>query len=174
MFTISPLTTRLVVLPLILEIDIDITEQRRAEEALRAARTYNRSLIEASLDPLVTISAEGKITDVNSVTERVTGHSRDELIGADFADYFIDPEKARSGYQQVFQESLVKDYELEIRHKDGWFTPECTTHPCTGMNPEKSNGLFAAARDITESKRAEEELTRSNEDLQQFAYVASA
>ncbi len=72
------------------------------EEELRQAGVYNRSLIEASLDPLVTISAEGKITDVNRTTEAVTGRSRSELIATDFSDYFTEPDKAREGYQQVF------------------------------------------------------------------------
>jgi|SRR5271157_2882382 len=72
----------------------DISDRKRAE-ALQRASAYSRSLIEASLDPLVTISAEGKITDVNIATERVTGCSRNELIGTDFADYFSDTEKAR-------------------------------------------------------------------------------
>ncbi|MGO9571562.1 MAG: HAMP domain-containing protein, partial [Desulfomonilaceae bacterium] len=77
----------------------EIEERKRAEVALRTASAYNRSLIEASLDPLVTISAEGKITDVNTATEGVTGYSRSELVGADFANYFTDSEKARLGYQ---------------------------------------------------------------------------
>ena len=101
---------------------IDITERRQAEEILRRTGVYNRSLIETSLDPLVTISAEGKITDVNKATEWVTGYSRDELIGTDFADYFTDPQKAREGYQRAFKEGMVKDYELQIRHRDGDLT----------------------------------------------------
>lgn len=56
---------------------------------------YARSLIEASVDPLVTINALGKITDVNVATERVTGKPRADLIGTDFAEYFTEPEKAR-------------------------------------------------------------------------------
>ena len=88
--------------PLILEMGIDITERKRAEEALRAAQQYNRSLIEASLDPLVTISVDGKVMDVNRATELVTGVPREQLIGSDFLDYFTEPEKAREGYQQVF------------------------------------------------------------------------
>ncbi|HUJ69423.1 MAG TPA: PAS domain S-box protein, partial [Syntrophorhabdales bacterium] len=90
--------------PLILEMDLDITEQRQAETALRLASAYNRSLIEASLDPLVTISPEGRISDVNAATEQATGYSRDELIGTDFSDYFTNPEKARAGYRKVFDE----------------------------------------------------------------------
>ncbi|TAN47109.1 MAG: PAS domain S-box protein, partial [Candidatus Methanoperedens sp.] len=68
----------------------DISEQRRVEEQLRVASLYARSLIEASLDPLVTISPEGKITDVNKATESVTGLSREELIGSDISDYFTE------------------------------------------------------------------------------------
>jgi PAS domain-containing protein len=74
-------------------------EHWEAEKKLQAASLYARTLIEASLDPLVTISAEGKIMDVNWATEAVTGVSRGELIGSDFSDYFTDPDKARAGYQ---------------------------------------------------------------------------
>src|SRR3970282_396994 len=69
----------------------DISERQRADEQLRAASEYARSLIEASLDPLVTISPEGKITDVNEATIKVTGIPRDMLIGTDFSDYFTEP-----------------------------------------------------------------------------------
>ena len=104
---------------LIMEVGIDITERKKAEEALRLSNIYNRSLIEASVDPLVTIGHDGKITDVNEATELVTGCSGDELIGTDFMDYFTEPEKARTGYQQVFTHAEVRDYPLEIRHKNG-------------------------------------------------------
>ena len=151
----------------------EIEERERAEEALLAASAYNRSLIEASLDPLVTISAEGKITDVNRATEGVTGYSRGELVGADFVNYFTDTEKARLGYEQVFRDGSVKDYELAVRHKGGGVTPVMYNASIYRDDSGKVVGIFAAARDITDRKRAEEELTRSNEDLQQFAYVAS-
>src|SRR3989338_855963 len=85
----------------------DITERKQAEEQLRQASAYNRSLIEASPDPLVTIGPDGRITDVNSATEEVTGLPRKELIGTDFSDYFTDPDQARAGYQRVFREGIV-------------------------------------------------------------------
>jgi len=72
----------------------DISERKRAEEELRKASLYARSLIEASLDPLVTISSDGKIMDVNQATEQVTGITRNRLIGSDFSDYFTEPVKA--------------------------------------------------------------------------------
>jgi PAS domain S-box-containing protein len=145
----------------------DITERKQAEGALRGANAYNRSLIEASLDPLVTISPVGKITDVNAATETVIGRTRQELIGTDFSDYFSEPDKARAGYQQVFREGTVKDYELEIRHRDGHSTP--VLYNATVYRDETGQviGLFAAARDITERKRAESEVRALNEGLEQ-------
>ncbi len=141
----------------------DITRRKRAEEALRLANAYNRSLIEASLDPLVTISIDGKITDVNSATEKVTGFSRKELIGADFSDYFTEPQRAWAGYQQVFLDGSVHDYALEIRHKDGYITPVLYNATVYSDEAGKVIGVFAAARDITERKRYEKELIESKE-----------
>ena len=133
----------------------DITERLRLENELKAISGYTRSLIEASLDPLVTISPQGRITDVNRATELVTGKSRVELIGTDFSDYFTEPEKAQEGYQKVFFEGQVRDYPLTIQHISGRTTD--VLYNATLYQNEKGEvqGVFAAARDITESKRAE-------------------
>ena len=136
----------------------DITERKRAEEALRRASAYNRRLLEASLDPLVTIGPDGKITDVNEATEAATGYPRAELIGKDFADYFTEPEEAREGYRRVFREGLVRDYPLEIRHRDGRVTPVVYNASVYRDEAGQVIGVFAAARDITAQKRAEAEL----------------
>jgi PAS domain S-box-containing protein len=133
----------------------DITERKRAEEALRLAGVYNRSLIEASLDPLVTIDPEGSISDVNAATEQVTGYTRSELIGTDFSDYFTEPEKARAGYQQVFNQGFVRDYELEIRNRNGEITPVLYNASVYRDDAGSVIGVFAAARDITFQKEAE-------------------
>ncbi len=158
----------------------DVTERKIAEQKLLAASLYSRSLIEASLDPLVTISKAGKITDVNKATEEVTGCIREELIGSDFSDYFTEPQEARTGYQKVFTEGLVKDYPLAIRHKSGRIT-DVLYNASIYRNPQGDiQGIFAAARDITERKAMEneikltlEKLKQSNAELEQFAYVAS-
>ena len=149
-----------------LEINNDITEQKQVEEQLRASARYERSLIEVSLDPLVTISAEGTITDVNKATEEVTGCSRDELIGSDFSDYFTEPEKARAGYKQVFTDGFVRDYPLAIRHTSGEVTDVLYNATVYRNKAGEVQGVFAAARDITDRKRAEEELQRYSGHLE--------
>ncbi len=132
----------------------DISEKKQADEQLRQAAQYARSLIEASLDPLVTISPEGKITDVNEATIKVTGISRDKLIGADFSDYFTEPENARKGYEQVFAKGSVTDYPLTIRHKDGRFVDVLYNASVYRDVEGKVLGVFAAARDVTAQKQA--------------------
>ncbi len=140
--------------------NIDVTERRQAEEAGRAASQYARSLIEASLDPLVMISAEGKVTDVNQATEKATGRHRTELIGTDFSIYFTEPDKARAGYRRVFENGFVTDYPLALRHRDGHVTDVLYNASVYRSEAGEVLGVFAAARDITERKRAEEIRTR--------------
>ncbi len=169
----------------------DITEIKEAAKEVELANKYNRSLIEASLDPLVTIGPDGKITDVNKSTERVTGFNRNELIGTDFSNYFTDPKQAQKGYQQVFKLGFVIDYPLEIKNKNGRVTPVLYNASVYRDEFGEVLGVFAAARDITEIKKAEnilinykdtleetvklrtEELSKSNSDLTHFAYIAS-
>ncbi len=130
-----------------------IIEERTKELALSAI--YSRSLIEASLDPLVMINSEGKITDVNKATEIATGCTREELIGSDFSNYFLEPEKAMRGYKRVFTEGVVKDYPLTIKHKNGDIAYVLYNATVYKNEMGEIQGVFAAARDITELKKAE-------------------
>jgi len=148
----------------------DISEKKQTEEQLRYASQYARSLIEASLDPLVTISLDGKITDVNEATVKVTGVPREELISSDFSNYFTDPEKARQGYQQVFAKGFVSDYPLTIRHKDGRLTDVLYNGSVYKNVAGKVLGVFAAARDVTAQKRAEAEIAEQRtKELERLA-----
>jgi len=132
------------------------------ESDLRSVSAYNRSLIEVSLDPLVTIDPKGKISDVNSATEKITGYCREELIGTDFSDYFTDPERARIAYQLAFGEGSVRDYELQIRHRDKRrITPVLYNAAVYRDRAGQVKGVFAAARDITEKVRLEQEIRQA-------------
>ena len=136
-------------------------------ELARQSATYTRSLLEASLDPLVTISAGGKITDVNEASMEVTGRTRQELIGTDFSVYFTDPDAARQGYERVFAEGFVRDYPLAISHADGHVTDVLYNASVYQDEQGKVMGVFAAARDVTKRKQAEAEILKLNAELEQ-------
>lgn len=141
-----------------LVISSDVSEKKEAEKQLLFASQYARSLIEASLDPLVTISPEGKITDVNEATIKVTGVPRDELIGTNFFGYFTNPERARAGYERVFAESSITNYPLTIRHRNGHLTEVLYNASVYKDAGGAVLGVVAAARDVTARKMAEAEL----------------
>jgi PAS domain S-box-containing protein len=138
----------------------DISEKKLVEDQLRSASEYARSLIEASRDPLVTINAKGKITDVNEATSRVTGVARGDLVGTDFSDYFTEPDLAREGYLRVFAQGFVTDYPLTIRHTGGELTEVLYNASVYRDAAGRVLGVFAAARDVTAWKRAESEVTK--------------
>ncbi len=137
---------------------LNVTEQKRAQDALLDYSLYTRNLIEANLDPLVTISVDGKITDVNQATEVVTGFSRNDLIGSNFSDYFTEPERAEEVYRKVFRDGLVRDYPLVIRHVSGKVIDVLYNASVYRNKAGEVQGVFAAARDVTESKEAEDAL----------------
>jgi two-component system cell cycle sensor histidine kinase/response regulator CckA len=150
-------------------VEMEITERKRAEKVLHERNDYNRNLLEVSLDFLVTIGRSGRISDVNAATERATGLSRWELLGTDFSGHFTEPERAREGYQRVLRDGTVRDYPLEIRHRDGHATPVSFNAVVYRDKGGRVRGVLAAVRDITERKRAEEEkaeLEAQNRQLQ--------
>lgn len=146
----------------------DFSETSQASMPLRASQ-YAPNLIEVSLDCMVTIGPDGRITDVNRAAEEVTGVNRERLIGDDFCDYFTEPDRAREVYQLVFSGGSVPDYALAIRHVSGRITD--VLYNATVYRDETGEviGAFAAARDVTERKKAEEEVRPLNETLAQRA-----
>ncbi len=127
---------------------------------------YSLSLIEASLDPLVTISTVGKITDMNEATVNITGIEREKLIGSDFFDYFTEPQKAREVYQEVFAKGSVADSPLTLRHKDGKLTDVLFNGSVYKDDRGNVLGAVVVARDITEQKQlAEREIAGREKEL---------
>ncbi len=117
--------------------------------SVKLASQYSLSLIEASLDPLVTISTEGKITDTNEATVNITGIDREILIGSDFFDYFTEPQKAREVYQEVFAKGSVADSPLTLRHKDGKLTDVLFNGSVYKDDRGNVLGVVIVARDVT-------------------------
>ncbi len=159
----------------------DRAKRRAAEaEAGRSASAYNRSLIEASLDPLVTIGFDGRIIDVNAAIESVTGRPRAQLIGTDFSGYFTEPERARAGYQQAWRAGFVRDHALELRHRDGHSTSVLYSASVYRDDRGHVIGVVAAARPIRTSAGqparalADPEVVRGLRRFIAFTSVASA
>ncbi|HYN74457.1 MAG TPA: PAS domain-containing methyl-accepting chemotaxis protein [Candidatus Methanoperedens sp.] len=139
----------------------NLFNRKRLQEELRIVTLYARNLVEANFDSLVAIGPDGKITDVNKVTETMTGVARERLIGSDFSDYFTDTEKARAGYKQVFSQGVVKDYPLTVRHASGRTTDVLYNASVYKNEGGEVQGIIAAARDITASKEAAEALVKA-------------
>jgi PAS domain S-box-containing protein len=138
----------------------DISDKELAERQLRSTARYSRSLIEASLDPQVTISPAGKITDVNEAASRLTGVARTQLVGTDFSDYFTEPDRAREGYRQVFAQGFVTDYPLTIQHTGGGLTSVLYNASVYNDEAGRVLGAFVAARDVTAQRQAESEVAK--------------
>jgi PAS domain S-box-containing protein len=136
-------------------------EQKKSDQRLRDQQFYTRSLIESNIDALMTTDPAGIITDVNKQMEALTGSTRDELIGAPFKSFFTDPDSAEAAIKRVLSEKSVTNYELTARARDGKKTVVSYNATTFYDRNRTLQGVFAAARDVTESKRVELELKQA-------------
>ena len=144
----------------------DNTDQKKLEQELRNQQFYTRSLIESNIDALMTTDPIGIVTDVNQQMESLTGHSREELIGTPFKLYFTNPEIAEDGIRLVLREGKVTNYELTARGKTGRETVVSYNAAIFYDRDGKLQGVFAAARDVTDRKRFEQALQEKNVELE--------
>jgi PAS domain S-box-containing protein len=147
-------------------------EQKQLDQRLRDQQFYTRSLIESNIDALMATDPAGIITDVNKQMEALTGSTRDELIGAPFKSCFTDPERAEAGIKQVLSGSKVTDYELTARARDGKETVVSYNATTFHDRDRKLQGVFAAARDVTERKRFEQAQQENNVELERAKAAA--
>ncbi|WP_457447000.1 PAS domain S-box protein [Roseateles sp. P5_E4] len=142
-------------------------ERQKLDQRLRDQHFYTRSLIESNIDALMTTDPRGIITDVNKQTEALTGCTRDELIGAPFKNYFTAPHRAEAGIKRVLAEGKVTNYELTVRARDGKLTVVSYNATTFHDRDRQLQGVFAAARDITERKQYEESLRHATQKAEQ-------
>src|SRR6267378_4465503 len=147
-------------------------EQKKLDQRLRDQQFYTRSLIESNIDALMTTDPAGIITDVNKQMEALTGCTRDELIGAPFKGYFTDPERAEAAIKLVLSEKKVTNYELTARARDDKETVVSYNATTFYDRDRTLQGVFAAARDITERKRLDQVLQEKNVELESARSVA--
>ena len=130
-------------------------------ETVQHASNYARSLIEASLDPLVTINTKGKITDFNKATVDITGISKQELLGTDFFHYFTNSKKANQVYQEVFEKGSVNNFPLTLKHISGRLIEVLLNGSVYRDELRNVLGVVLVARDVTEQNRISNELNAS-------------
>jgi PAS domain S-box-containing protein len=141
-------------------------EQALLDQRLRDQQFYTRSLIESNIDALMTTDPRGIISDVNQQMEALTGCTRDELIGAPFKNYFTDPERAEAAITRVLREGKVTNYELTAHARDGKETVVSYNATTFHDRDRKLQGVFAAARDVTDRKQFEHTLQEYNIELE--------
>ncbi|MEQ1519332.1 MAG: PAS domain S-box protein, partial [Usitatibacteraceae bacterium] len=147
-------------------------EQKKLDQRLRDQQFYTRSLIESNIDALMTTDPAGIITDVNKQMEALTDCTRDELIGAPFKNYFTDPERAEAGIKRVLNEKKVSNYELTARSRDGKETVVSYNASTFYDRDRTLQGVFAAARDVTERKLLDQALQETNSALEGAKVIA--
>jgi PAS domain S-box-containing protein len=147
-------------------------EQEKLAQRLRDHQFYTRSLFESNVDALITTDPSGIITDVNKQMEALTDCTRDELIGAPFKNCFTDPERAEAGIKLVLSEKKVTNYELTASARDGRETVVSYNATTFYDRNRTLQGVFAAARDVTERKRLDEVLQDKNAELESAKFVA--
>lgn len=150
----------------------DVTEARQAARAQAEAAAYARSLIEASLDPMLTIDPAGTITDVNAATLAATGASRDELIGSSYLDYFHSPDDARGGFEQVMATGSVTNLPLTVRHRDGHSIDVLANASLYNDDDGNPVGVLAVARDMSEKNRLDREIARTKRLLDRSQQIS--
>jgi len=170
--SLSPLqTTRG---PLLMAVVRDVTERKQQEAKLVEAARYARSLIETSIDPLILIDLQGRVQDANEAATRITGLSREELIGSDALSKFTEPEKLYQGFQQVMAEGQAIDYQLCIRHSSGKLIDVLCNAKAYRNKQGEIVGVFATAHDVTQSRKIQEEISTSRQRLREMAAQSEA
>jgi PAS domain S-box-containing protein len=144
----------------------EISVRTRAEESLAKSNAYNRALVETSIDPFVLIDLSGRMTDINAAAEHVTGNLRSDLVGTGFAELFTEPLAAKEFHNLALADGIVKNRELEIKNQTGSALPSIWNASVIYNEKNEAAAVCAWGRDISDRKRAENILRKSNTELE--------
>lgn len=152
----------------------DVTERQQREDLAQEAARYARSLIEVSPDPLIMIDTLGNITDVNIAAERITGLGREDMTGSKAASIFTEPQRLHEAFRQVIDKGHLHDYRMTMQHVSGKLTEVmCNANVYRNQQGEVI-GIFASARDMTESRRIQQEILESRQRVRELAAQSEA
>ncbi|QIN82884.1 PAS domain S-box protein [Rubrobacter tropicus] len=157
----------------VMSLVLDVTARERANREARELANYSRTIVETTPDALTAVDLEGKITDTNAAMQEVTGLRRDELIGSSIFSYFPEPERGVRGLEAVLTHGSLRDFPLEIRHRDGRITPVLYNAAALRDAGGEVIGALGSARDVTERRRAEAELKEAKEDAESASRAKS-
>ena len=154
----------------------DITERKLAEEAVRESEEKYRSLFESSLDGIVVVGLEGKIVDANRAYLDMLGYTLDEIREISYKQ--LTPKKWHTEEMEIIRDQVLKHgysegYEKESIRKDGTIIPISIKRWLITNDDGNTIAMCAITHDITERKRAEEELKRVNAELKGYAHTVS-
>ncbi|MBZ5671215.1 MAG: PAS domain S-box protein [Acidobacteriia bacterium] len=151
----------------------DITERKRAEEAIRASEQRYRLLFERNLAGVCRATLDGRFLDCNDAYARILGYqSREEILAQPVLSVYFDPAEREAYWAKVRERGTLSNYELRLRRKDG--SPVWVLANDTLLEGEVDGQVVkeATLMDITERKRAEEALQVSERQLAQAMDMA--
>lgn len=149
-------------------------------DELAQTTNYLQTIMDSMVDILIATNSHGTIIEVNLAAERLSGFSREELIGHPFHSLFLEHDSAREGLSAVQADKVISDRELSLICKNAQIIPLMYNATLLEEARDSVSGILISARDMTEIKKAQkaqemfaQELARANDDLEEFASVAS-
>jgi PAS domain S-box-containing protein len=155
--------------PLILSVSRDVTERKRAEEEVRRTEQRYRELFEQSMDSVAVFSADGVLLDANPAHMRLFGNTVADIGRRVVLDHYVDPAERDEFIRMLERDGVVLDQEIRLKKRNGVEMDCLRTSVATRDEAGRIVSIQTVTRDVTEQKRAAEELRRSEEKYRTLA-----
>ncbi len=150
---------------------LDITERKQAEEALRESKAQYRTLFEECKDAIVITTPQGDALDVNQATLDLFGYTREEIMAMKTWEHFVDADDRSRLRQELDNHGTVQDFEIKLRKKNGAVMDCLVTSTARRARDGSILDYQSIIRDITEHKRAQEELRLAKEAAEERRHL---